>query len=195
MERDNIAADLVYSRRINLIQGNAEAVIAGLNNTFYIGCALAGLDGVLVHIGKEIGDRRVCLLGIGKSHYIPFVSRHHLVPEVHIGLIIALQGVGGPGHAGGDGAVLVNGSKAPVDHTVRDNMFFNALLDIAVCDAVLGYALGELLACSLKVILPEVLLLLLGEIGEIGIILARIKKQGKKSLASVPVLLHTLDGK
>ena len=175
VKRANRDSELINHLRIDLGCNHAEGVVAGLLDTRDVRRGSSGLDTdrelvVIVHELKELGSR--ALLG-GHILHAAVVSREHRVEEIHCGRIRLEIRI----------AVICRDSRNRV-----------ALLVGAVCNVGVHDFLHKCL-CGLVVGSPELLLLILGPLGEVRVVLACLYHQVKEGIHTASVSLHALDRK
>ena len=154
MQRCNIRRQLVDHLCIHLGCRNLKCILAGLLDSGDIRGGFTGRNTdckffVAIH---QIGKLRASALRLGHRHHVSVILLDHGIEEVHCGCIALEAFITVVGSHGGDGiAFLV---QAVGDTGIYD-FFYKSF-------------------CSLVIIGPEFLLLILGPLGEIFVILSRL---------------------
>ena len=179
MQRGDGDAELIDGGRVVAGGADGHAVVAGLDDAGDVRHGAAGGDTRLVLGGlvAELGEDEVGDGGAGG-----FEIDAGVADVIAVGIDHRLEEVGGGGV--GSQVGVVPGSRSAGDV---------ARLGIAVVNAVVNYLLGELLA-ALPEGVPKGSLLLLGPVGEVGVVGAGGHDEVQQQVHAGAVLLHALDG-
>ena len=170
VQRGDGLRQLIDSSRVDLRQGDADGVVTGLLDTGNVGGAgtNGNAGGVSVIVLHQIIDAGAGSLSVGSGSDVAAVSFNDGSPEI-----------------GGSG-VFSQTIVAPQSSALGN-------VGSAVSSAVINDLLRELLA-SLLDVSPERSLLILGPVGEVGVVGASGHEQVEQGVHAGSVLFHAEDG-
>ena len=173
MQRSDGDAELIDGGGVDLGEGHAQGVIAGLLDAGNVRSAITGLDalGVVAEIGEELIPAHIGSLGGDGGRDVVLILLEDRSPEI------------------GSGGVLSK-LKAPVGSAGGNGV---ALGVVAVGNAEVHDGLREGRA-GLVQALPESSLGGFVPVGEVGVVLAGFQKQLVQALHAGAILFHTHDG-
>ena len=179
MERSNGHRQLINQGSVNLGCHNTHAVVAGLLNAGDVVSGLAGFHtngGIVIYVlGNQVGQCGASILSFHLRE-VPAVLIADGQEEVLCGCV-CIQGEAPLGSSVGNGQSRGLGIAAVA----------------ALGSNIVDDRLSKLHAAVVHSV-PECLLLILGPVGEVGVVLTGLGKQSRQGAHAAAVVFHTLDG-